>query len=61
MVATIGEASASTPDERSEKGAVRALVDCIKKEETTVVVNLDERIQACLLVYHAHVVCSCKT
>ena len=47
MVATIGEASASTHDERSEKGAVRALVDCIKKEETTVVVNLDERIQAC--------------
>jgi hypothetical protein len=61
MVATIGAASGSTPDERSEKGAVRALVDCIKKEETTVVVNLDERIQACLLVYHAHVVCSCKT
>jgi hypothetical protein len=109
MVTKIGAASGMiTPDERSEKRAVRELVHCIKMQETTVLVNYDEResvvscvahakinekekataveevhdvideetgrmtlqekiddllcrIQACLLVYHAHVVCSCKT
>ena len=46
MVAAVGEAAVgATQAERTDVGAVRALVDVIKKEETVVVVNLDERIQ----------------
>jgi hypothetical protein len=44
MVTKIGAASGMiTPDERSEKRAVRELVHCIKMQETTVLVNYDER------------------
>jgi len=46
MVAAIG--AQASPAEQTDKGAVRALVDVIKQEETAVVVNLDERIQACM-------------
>ena len=45
---------APQPECNSEASAVRALVDCIKKEETVVTVNLDERIQVSLTVH-----CNC--
>ena len=45
---------APQPEGNSEASAVRALVDCIKKEETVVTVNLDERIQVSLTV-----LCNC--
>ena len=35
----------SQPSERTDADAIRALVDVIKKEEITVVVNLDAKIQ----------------
>ncbi len=57
MVTAVKDAAGTAPVERTDAGAVRALVDVIKKEETAVVVNLDERIQACIQLFHgnAHV------
>ncbi len=43
MVAAVG--AQPVPADHTDKGAVRALVDVIRQEETAVVVNLDERIQ----------------
>ena len=48
MAAAVVQAPQS--EGNSEASAVRALVDCIKKEETVVTVNLDERIQVSLTV-----------
>ncbi len=45
MVEAVRAASQNAPPERTDAGAVRALVDVIKKEDVAVVVNLDEKIQ----------------
>ena len=47
MVAAVRAAPAA---QSSEGNAVRALVDVIRREETAVTVNLDDRIQVCLLI-----------
>ena len=46
MVETVSDAASTASVERSDAGAVRALVNVIKNEEVAVVVDLDDRIQA---------------
>ena len=48
MTAAVAEAAETAPAEQSSACAVRALVDVIQKEETAIVVNLDDRIQVCI-------------
>ena len=45
MVQAVNNAAVSPQAERSDAGAVRALVDVIKNEEVAIVINLDDRIQ----------------
>ena len=45
MVQAVGDAAACSAPVRTDAGAMRSLVDIIKKEATAVVVNLDDRIQ----------------
>lgn len=48
MVDAVGSATFGSPAEKSDSGAVRSLIDVIKKEESVVVVNLDDRVQVSL-------------
>ena len=51
MVQAVNNAAVSPQAERSDAGAVRALVDVIKNEEVAIVVNLDDRIQVYMTAY----------
>ena len=58
MVRAVGDATENRAHERTDAGAMRSLMDIIKKEETAVVVNIDERIQVHDLVQFLHA-CTC--
>ena len=49
--------AASTDAQPSEGGSIRALIDVVKKEETTVYVDIDTRVKVRVVVHRHALAC----